>query len=271
MHRSSLVLLNPKGSVGERQRDLFIFTAILSMVVIIPVYMMAITIAWKYREGNTKAKYTPDWDHHNVLETIWWGIPGVIILVLAIVAWNTSHSLDPFKPLASHTKPLRIQVVALEWKWLFIYPEQQIATVNYLQIPKDTPINLEITSDAPMNSFWIPKLGGQVYAMSGMKTQLHLQANEVGIYDGSSANLSGEGFSGMRFKAKATDQRNFDKWLEEVANKPTALDKDEYAKLAKPSENVKPAYYAIAQNGLFDSVVDKYMAHGDVDHHEELH
>lgn len=262
LHRNNLDVLNPAGSVAEQQRNLFIFTCLLSLLVVIPVFTLTAWIAIRYRRGNKKAKYMPDWDHNNLLETIWWGIPGAIILVLAVVTWNSTHALDPYRPLDSTKKPLTIQVVALEWKWLFIYPEQKIATVNHVQFPKDTPINFVITSDAPMNSFWIPKLGGQVYAMTGMKTKLHLEANKVGVFEGRSANLSGEGFAGMHFTAKSTDQRNFDKWLEEVVDKPDVLTLAEYKTLAKPGETKEPLYFSAVEDGLFDAVVNQYMSHG---------
>jgi cytochrome o ubiquinol oxidase subunit 2 len=196
----NIEVFNPKGSIAEKQRNLIIFASLLSLLVIIPVYILTFTFLFKYRETNKKARYTPDWDHNRIYETIWWGIPIAVILLLSIVTWNSTHALDPYKPLSSSEKPLDIQVVALQWKWLFIYPEQNVATVNYVQIPVNRPVTFTITSDAPMNSLWIPQLGGQIYAMSGMSTQLHLIANHAGSYNGSSANISGEGFAGMRFK-----------------------------------------------------------------------
>ena len=180
-----------------------IFAALLSLVVVIPVFAMTIYIVWRYRESNQKAKYSPDWDHNSKVETIWWLIPTLLIVVLSVVTWNSSHSLDPFKPIKSSVKPLRVQVIALQWKWLFIYPEQGVASTNILELPVDRPINFEVTADAPMNSFWIPQLGGQIYAMAGMSTQLHLMASEAGTYAGASANLSGKGFAKMKFDTKA--------------------------------------------------------------------
>jgi cytochrome o ubiquinol oxidase subunit II len=256
---SDIPVLEPKGTIAEQQRDLIVFATLLSLVVILPVFVLTFYIVWKYRASNKKAKYSPDWDRNKKLELTWWGIPCVIILVLAVVAWKTSHSLDPFKPIESDKRPMTIQVIALQWKWLFIYPEQRIATVNYVQFPEDTPIRFAITADAPMNSFWIPSLGGQVYAMAGMKTELHLMADRPGEYNGSSANISGEGFAGMKFKAVSRTEDGFTQWVQSVKQKsPTVLTIDEYNKLAAPSKNNKVAYYA-SDGGLHDTVIMKYM------------
>jgi cytochrome o ubiquinol oxidase subunit 2 len=271
MHASDLAVLNPRGTIAQQQFNLILFTASLSLVIVIPVFALTFYIVWKYRVGNKasnkKAKYTPDWDGNRVLEGIWWLVPLLLISILAVVTWKTSHSLDPYKALSSDKKPVTVQVIALQWKWLFIYPEQHIASVNYVQFPKDTPVNFEITADAPMNSFWIPQLGGQVYAMSGMATQLHLQASQVGEYKGSSANLSGEGFSGMTFIAKATTQSHFDSWVKAMQEVPEKLDHATYDKLAAPSKDMPPTYYSSADPQLYDTVIMKYMTPGS-DHHE---
>ncbi len=254
----SFDLLTPAGTIAEQQKDLMVFATVLSLVVIIPVFSLLIFILWRFRDGNVKARYRPNWDGSKKLETIWWGIPIVIILVLSVVTYKTTHSLDPYRPLESDVKPITIQVVALEWKWLFIYPEQNIATVNYVQFPEDTPINFEITSDAPMNSFWIPKLGGQVYAMSGMTTKLHLMADDPGEFEGSSANLSGEGFAGMRFKAVSTTKEDFTTWVKSTWETPEKLTISEYQQLAKPSKNVPAGSYSGRDETLFDWVINKY-------------
>lgn len=178
---------------------------------------------------------------------------------MGILVWKSSHELDPFKPLESNRKPVRVQVVALQWKWLFIYPEQNIATVNFLQFPEQTPINFEITADAPMNSFWIPELGGQIYAMPGMKTKLHLIANEEGNFRGSSANLSGRGFAGMTFIAKASSQLEFEDWVESIRESSNFLNLREYNRLAEPSENNPVASYVLQKKDLYDWIVKKYM------------
>jgi cytochrome o ubiquinol oxidase subunit 2 len=255
----TFAVLEPAGTIASQQKDLMIFAAILSLFVIMPVFVLLFFILWRFRDGNVKAKYRPNWDGSRKLETIWWGIPILIILVLATVTWKTSHSLDPYRSLKSDTKPLTVQVIALQWKWLFIYPEQNIATVNYLKIPEDTPVNFEITSDAPMNSFWIPQLGGQVYAMSGMQTELHLMADHPGQFTGSSANISGEGFSGMTFNVDAVGKGDFSEWVETVWQSPDQLTKDTYATLAKPTKNDPIMLFGSRDPNLYESVIMKYM------------
>lgn len=254
-----VAILNPEGSVASAQRDLLITATLLMMIVVVPVFVMTFWIAWRYREGNQKAKYTPDWGGNRWAEITWWAIPGIIITILGVMIWRSSHDLDPFKPLASNTKPITIQVVALQWKWLFIYPEQDVATVNYFQFPEDTPVNFEITADAPMNSFWIPELGGQIYAMAGMTTKLHLIADRPGNYEGSSANLSGEGFSNMRFTARASTLSNFNDWVVSAKASSKILDMAEYNKLAEPSLASSVMTYSSTEDGLHSKVVDKYM------------
>lgn len=257
-----LVVLEPKGTIGEQQRDLMVTATLLGLLVIIPVFIMTFLIAWRYRETNHKAHYTPDWDHNVAAEAVWWAIPMAIITVLSVMTWTSTHKLDPSRPIASNTKPLTIQVVALEWKWLFIYPEQNIATVNTLAIPTDRPVNFKITSDAPMNAFWIPQLGGQVYAMAGMSSNLHLMADHSGDYRGSSGNISGKGFAGMDFVAKARSQNEFDSWVKTVKQSPDELTMSAYDKLAQPSQNNPPAYYSSKANNLYSRVVTKYMSPG---------
>ena len=257
----TVAVFDSKGLIADKQRRLIITTVLLSLIVVVPVYVMAFAIAIRYRDSNKTAKYTPDWDHSRILEFIWWAVPCAIILVLAIITWNSSHDLDPFKALKSDKKPLTIEVVALQWKWLFIYPEQGIASVNLVGLPVDTPINFEITSDAPMNSFWLPQLGGQVYAMSGMSSELHLMADEPGTYNGVSANISGEGFAGMKFVARATSETDFNMWVASVKQSSTSLSSDVYDELAKPSQNLPPIYYSSYEDGLYDTIVGKYMGH----------
>lgn len=254
------VMLNPKGIVGLKERDLMIDSTLLMLIVVVPVLLMTFFICLKYRASNKGTVYEPYWDYDFLAEAVWWGFPFVIILILSVITWRSSHALDPFKPLASPVKPVNIQVVALQWKWLFLYPEQKIATVNYFQAPEKTPMNFEITADAPMNSFWIPQLGGQIYAMPGMKTKLHLIADEVGDFRGSSANLSGEGFAGMTFTAKSSSQEDFDAWVDKVKASPQILGWEEYEALAKPSSNHPQANYQLKDAGLFGQILMKYMA-----------
>ena len=258
LYAQDIAVLNPKGMIAAKQRQLLITATWLMLIVVVPVFILTIAFAWKYREGNHKAKYTPDWDFNYIAESLWWGIPFIIIVALAVITWTSSHELSPAKPIDTGTKPLAIQVVALEWKWLFIYPEQGIAAVNFVQFPEKTPISFEITADAPMNSFWIPQLGGQIYAMPAMRTKLYLIANEIGSFRGSSANLSGTGFAGMTFMAKATSQEDFDSWVQSVKQSPQHLGTYEYNALLKPSEYNPVALYSLVQSDLFDQIVMKY-------------
>lgn len=261
IHGHPVAVLDPKGTIGQQERQLIIFAALLSVVVVLPVFAMLFGFAWKYREGNPRrTKYRPDWDHNVLIESIWWLIPSILLLILSVVAWNSSHSLDPYRPLASTAKPLTIQVVALDWKWLFIYPEQNVATVNYVQIPVNTPVTFQVTADAPMNSFWIPQLGGQIYAMPGMATQLHMSASQAGSFHGSSANISGEGFSGMTFMAEAAPQASFNSWVKSVKKSPNHLTFNNYDALAQPSQYNPVSYYASSEPNLYDIIIMKYMA-----------
>jgi cytochrome o ubiquinol oxidase subunit 2 len=255
----TVAVLDPKGPVGLQERHLIIITLLLSAIVVIPVFGLLAVFAWRYREGNTKARYSPNLDHNPIAEAIWWLVPSVLILVLGVIIWNSSHQLDPYRPLNSSVKPLTIQVVALDWKWLFIYPQQHIATVNFVQFPRQTPVNFEITADAPMNSFWIPQLGGQIYAMPGMSTQLHLLASIDGDFHGSSANISGEGFAGMAFTARASSAGDFKQWVASVKQSPDSLSQTAYDRLVAPSQNNPVTYYALDEASLYDNVILKYM------------
>ena len=256
---SNFAVLNPAGNIGQSERHIMFLALILSLFVIIPVFSLTLFIVLRYRETNHKAKYSPEWDHSRVLETIWWVIPSIIILILSVITWTSSHQLDPAKAISSTNKTLKIQVVALQWKWLFIYPAQHIASVNYLEIPTDTPVEFDITSDAPMNSFWIPQLGGQIYAMPGMSTHLNLMATKIGSYRGLSANISGAGFSGMTFTTRAISGDEFNTWISSTQKLVTKLTQAEYDLLAQPSQNNKPAFYIDNDMALYDRVVMKYM------------
>lgn len=254
-----LTVLRPKGFIASEQFALMRIAFWLMLIVAVPVFVMTGWFAWRYRASNRRATYKPDWDSNLWAETVWWGVPCVIILILATLAWRSSHDLDPFKALASDKKPITVQVVALQWKWLFIYPDYGIATVNYLQFPEDTPVNFQITADAPMNSFWIPALGGQVYAMSGMETRLHLMASEPGSFAGSSANLSGEGFADMRFTARASSEQEFARWVQFVRRSPNPLSMEAYHRLAKPGTS-KQVGFSVPEKGLFAAIVRQHMA-----------
>lgn len=255
--RADVAVLSPKGIIAERQMHLMVNVFLIMLIVVVPVFAITGYVIWKFREGNEKQPYFPDWNHSHIAEAVWWGLPMVIIVVLSVMAWTSSQELDPFKPLESDQKPLTIEVVALQWKWLFIYPEQNIAVVNYFEIPVNRPVHFRITADAPMNSFWIPELGGQIYAMPGMESKLHLMAEVEGLYRGSSANLSGEGFSGMSFKVKGLDDKAFNDWVGSVKRASKYLDEISYEELAKPSKYVPVQYYQLGKKDLFDWVVRK--------------
>jgi cytochrome o ubiquinol oxidase subunit 2 len=250
-------LLDPKGQVGLDQRNLII-TATLLMLVVVPVIVMTFAFAWKYRASNTKATYAPKWSHSTKIEIAVWLVPVLIIIALGYITYKSTHELDPYRPLESDVPPITIEVVALDWKWLFIYPEQGIATVNKIVFPANTPINFKVTSDAVMNSFFIPGLGGQIYAMAGMQTKLHLIANQNAELDGISANYSGAGFTGMKFKAIATTQEDFNAWVQEAKSSPKQLEKAEYEALAKPSQNNPVELYSSYTPDLFQKIIDKY-------------
>lgn len=254
-----VAVLNPQGEIADKQRTLLIFASALSLIIVIPVYMLLLFFAWRYRDGNKKAAYRPDWANNKWLEIIWWGIPCILIAILAVVAYRTSHELDQFRPLDSTAKPLEVQVVALQWKWLFIYPEQQVASVNLMPIPEKTPINLSLTSDAPMNAFWVPSLGSQMYAMSGMSSKLHILANHTGDFKGSSANISGEGFADMALTVRSQTRQDFDAWVEATKGHSEGLDMTSYDKLAKPGSVEQPEFYTLTDTKLYDKIVMKYM------------
>ncbi len=257
-------LLDPKGQVGLEQRSLILTALGLMLIVVIPAIVMAIGFAWKYRATNKDAKYSPNWSHSNKVEAVVWTIPILIIIFLAVLTWKTTHALEPSKPLAHEAKPVTIEVIAMDWKWFFIYPEQGIATVNEIAFPANTPVEFKITSNSVMNSFFIPRLGSQIYAMAGMQTKLNLIANEAGSYNGISANYSGRGFSGMKFKAIATpDTETFNQWVAKAKQSPKAMnDMVAYEKLAAPSEYNKVEYFSSVKPDLFKDVINKFMGHG---------
>jgi cytochrome o ubiquinol oxidase subunit II len=252
-------VLHPKGLIATQEKNLLWIATVLMLIVVIPVFVIMFFVAWKYRESHPNTKYTPNLKDSVLAEIIWWGVPCVIVGILSVLTWIRTHDLDPYKSIAHDKKEMKIQVVALQWKWLFIYPEQQLATVNYLQIPEKTPIRFEITSDAPMNSFWIPSLGGQMYAMPGMRTNLNLIADETGEFRGVSANISGEGFAGMKFLTKSTTEEEFANWVQEMKNAPYSLGMNEYNQLAAPSQNNPVALYTLSEPELFDRIIMKYM------------
>ncbi len=254
-----IALLFPKGLIALKERNLLFIIQAIMLLVVIPVYFLTFLFSWKYRAHNNKAKYDPDFVDNRLAEYIWWGLPLLITIVISGLTWLRTYELDPFRPLASDKKAKTIQVVALQWKWLFIYPEENIATVNFVQFPEKTPIHFEITADAPMNSFWIPQLAGQIYAMPKMRTQLHLIADEAGEFRGSSANISGVGFAGMHFIAKASSEKEFQDWVKSAQQSSLSMNFEDYNQLALPSENNPVTIYRLKEKNLFNQIIMKYM------------
>jgi len=257
-YRQYIAVLFPKGIIALEERNLLFIIQALMLIVIIPVYILTFIFSWRYRE-HSKAPYDPDLVDSKLAEVIWWSLPLVMTLIIGILTWVKTYELDPFKRIESPKKEMTIQVVALQWKWLFIYPEEKIASLNFLQIPKDVPIRFQITADAPMNSFWIPHLGGQIYAMPKMRSELNLIANDVGDFRGSSANISGEGFSGMHFITRSSTEEDYQKSVAEAKQSSKFLNLEEYNKMAAPSENNPAEIYILKDESLFDQIIAKYM------------
>ena len=256
---SHLIVLNPKGVIAVAEKKLLIDAVLLMLIIVVPVIVLTFVIARRYRSSNLKAKYTPNWSHSVMLELIWWSIPLAIIIVLATLTWISTHKLDPYRPLDSKTKPMIIQVVALDWRWLFIYPEQNIATINFVEFPVNKPVTFVLTADAPMNSFQIAQLGGQIYAMPGMATRLNLMANEIGDYSGRSVNFSGDGFADMTFVARVSSEEGFEQWVETVKQSSQALTFDVYNQLVPNTEDSRVRYFSSATPNLFDKIIMKFM------------
>ncbi|MDQ0001344.1 cytochrome o ubiquinol oxidase subunit 2 [Variovorax boronicumulans] len=261
------VLMNPSGDIANQQGRLIVVSTVLMLIIIIPVIALTIFFAWRYRQSNKEATYSPDWDHSTQLELAIWAAPLLIIIALGAITWISTHTLDPYRPLSRldakrqispETKPLVVEVVALDWKWLFIYPEQGIATVNELAAPVDVPISFKITASSVMNSFFIPALAGQIYAMPGMETKLHAVINKPGEFEGFSANYSGAGFSGMRFKFHGLNKDDFDQWVAKVkAGKEGELTREGYTKLEVPSEREPVRHYASVDADLYNAILNR--------------
>jgi cytochrome o ubiquinol oxidase subunit 2 len=257
--RSYIAVLFPKGIIALQQRNLLFILQALMLLVIVPVYILTFIFSWRYRASNPNHTYDPDLVDNKLAEYIWWGVPLVMTIIVSVLTWVKTHELDPYRPIESKNKEMTVQVVALQWKWLFIYPDEKVASLNFMQIPKDTPIHFEITADAPMNSFWIPQLGGQIYAMPKMKTELYLIADQTGDFRGSSANLSGEGFAGMHFITRASSEEDYKNWIASAKQSGKVLNSAEYDKLAAPSQNNPPEIYQLKDDALFNQILNKYM------------
>lgn len=265
------IVLSPAGDIAARQADLLMNSVWLMLIIILPVMGMTVFFAFKYRESNKKARYEPEWDHSAKLELAIWAAPLFIIVCLGAMTWVGTHLLDPYrplsrlsaeKPLQESREPLEINVVSLDWKWLFIYPDQHIATINELVVPVDRPLHFRITSSAVMNAFYVPAMSGMIYAMPGMETKLHAVMNYAGVYDGFSANYSGAGFSKMRFKAHAVTDNEFSAWLAKVRSNPYVLNPDSYQEIKKPSENEPVRYYGRLDPDLYPRIVNMCVEPG---------
>lgn len=261
----STVVLAPAGDIAIQQRDILFQSVVLMLIIMLPVMALTVLFAWRYRSGNRDATYEPDWGHSVHLELVIWSAPLLIIICLGAITWAGTHLLDPYRPLdrlgagtpvATERKPLVVNVVALDWKWLFIYPELGVGAVNELAAPVDRPIDFRISASSVMNSFYIPALAGQIYAMPGMRTELHAVINEPGEYKGFSANYSGAGFSGMYFTFHGMSDGDFDAWVATAKSNGTTLDRAAYLELEKPSQNEPPRPFASVEPGLFEAIVN---------------
>lgn len=250
-------LFDPKGTTGIEIRNTLYLCVGLMLLVVIPTIILSVVMPLKYRSGGD-TKYEPDWEHSNKIEVIIWGIPIAIILVLATVTYITCHTLDPREPLKSDKDPITIQVVALDWKWLFVYPEEEIATVNEVTLPVNTPVEFLITSNSTINSFFIPQLGGQLYAMGGMENRLNMMAEEEGVYRGISSNYSGYGFSKMKFKTKVVSDDAYRAWISEVKTSPKVLDAKTFEGLEAQTRNHPVEYFSNVRPLLFKDIIEKF-------------
>jgi cytochrome o ubiquinol oxidase subunit 2 len=263
------VVLAPSGDVARQQRDLLVHSTVLMLLIIVPVMALTILFAWRYRESNKEAKYEPDWHHSTRLELVIWAAPLLIIICLGALTWLGTHLLDPYRPLdriapgqpvPHETRPLEVNVIALDWKWLFIYPEYGLATVNELAVPVNRPVSMRITASSVMNSLYIPELAGQVYAMAGMETRLHGVLNKPGISQGFSANYSGAGFSGMKFTFRGLNDADFAQWVK--APREGELTRERYLALAKPSENEPVRHFGSVDPTLYHAVLNRCVEPG---------
>lgn len=255
---SDAPVLNPKGPIALQERDL-LFTAFwLMMIVTIPAIGLTGLFAWRYRRRNETATYTPNWEGSNLIEAVMWLVPAALVLVIGTLVWDATHRLDPYRPIASDKPAFKVQAVALDWKWLFIYPEIGVASVNELAFPADRPLSIEITSDTVMNSLMIPALGGQIYAMAGMRSELNLLADKPGVFTGRNTMYSGDGFSDQHFLAHAMSEEDFSAWKEKAAGAASALDAKAYLELHKKSVANPVAYYSSVEADLFQIILRKY-------------
>lgn len=267
LHGKNIALFNPKGIIAHEQHSLMMFTVVVLLAIAIPTMCFLFYVAWKYRETSPKAIKAPATTKSKSLFMGIWLLPTAVMIIIASAMWPATHKLAPQKQIASSTKPLTIQVISLRWKWLFLYPEQGVASVNFVQIPLNTPVTFEMTADeTPMSSFWIPNLGGQLYTMTSHVNRLNLMADKVGDYPGSTAEINGEGFAGMRFTARVSSSNDFSAWAQSVRKSPNVLDNAAYQNLLVPSEYNQPAFYSSFEPYLYANVISKYEGPGGHTH-----
>ena len=252
-------VLDPKGPIAAAEHQILFNALGIMLAIVIPTILATLGVAAWFRASNKRARYLPDFEYSGRLEVLVWAIPAMTVILVGGVAWVGAHDLDPRKPMASTTKPINVQVVSLDWKWLFIYRDKGIATVNQLTIPVGTPVNFALTSSGVMNSFFVPQLGSQIYTMAGMVTRLELQADHPGTYRGLSAQYSGSGFADMRFSVDAVPAEKFARWVDAARSAGPVLDAQAYAELAKPSSAVAPFTYRAVAPDLFDGIVSSVM------------
>jgi cytochrome o ubiquinol oxidase subunit II len=251
--------LDPHGPIGAAERTILLNATTIMLAVVVPVIVATLAFAYWFRAGNRKAVYLPDWSYSGSIEVVVWSIPTLIVLFLGGIAWIGSHDLDPPRAIAGDAAPIHVEVVSMDWKWLFIYPDLNVASVNRLVAPVGAPISLRLTSASVMNSFFVPQLGSQIYTMSGMTTRLNLEADRSGIFPGISAQFSGSGFSDMRFEMAAVAKEDFDKWIAAAHAGGGALDAQSYSALAKPSAAVAPMTFGAVAPDLFENVLKAAM------------
>ena len=255
---SKIVLFYPKGPIGDAERFVILAAIALMLIVVIPVFIMAFWFSRKYRASNTNATYMPKWSDSSRIDLVIWLVPVAIVTALGILAWVQTHRLDPYRPIDPSARPISIEAVSLDWKWLFIYPDQNIAVVNRLVFPAKVPLSFRLTSGTVMTSFFIPQLGSQIYAMAGMQTRLHLMADGPGVYFGQNQQLSGRGFADMSFKAIAVSPDQFQMWIQRARQSPDKLDLARFEEIAKPSVGYAVTYFSSVRPDLFDQIISKY-------------
>jgi cytochrome o ubiquinol oxidase subunit II len=261
-------VLAPIGPIGAAERTILLDALAIMLAIVVPTIVATLAFAWWYRAGNTKARHLPDFQYSGQLELLVWSVPALVVLFLGGIAWVSSHELDPAVPLSGPTrvnaaKPLEIEVVSLDWKWLFIYPDQRVASINRLVVPTGTPLHLRVTSATVMNVFFVPRLGSQIYSMSGMATQINLQADQPGSYPGLSANFSGDGFSDMHFTFESVDRNQFNTWIAHARAAGTVLNDAAYRELLRQTSNIQPYTYRSVDAGLFERIVSLQLPSGD--------